>query len=510
MRHVKQMPMHPSQVVLFSQSVDDSLPLDSDVRGFNDVMECLDYSVLESKCCERGCPPYPPKMMVKVLGYAYSKGIKSSRTIENLLKIDMRFIWLAGGLKPDHNTIARFRKNSWNGLELMFKDSVRVCCEAGLVHLSVVATDGTKIASAASKRRVYSESKLERSLARVESILNEAEEVDRKEDELYGSSSGNEMPEHLKDAHVRKAKLKEIANRLKESDRTAIVETDPDARVMMTSDGKRPCYNMQASVDAENQIIVAMKLTQSENDIGKLPEMVEEIESNTGLSPDVSLVDSGYGNEETLRWLDETNHDALMPLQVQPQESVRNDLFCSKCFILDDEQDVLICPAGRLLTFRGISKTGSGSYRRYCANGCQSCSFYRQCVPKGRGSRRVSVSVVSAQRKSMEEKLHSIKGRELYALRQETVEPVFGNVKCNQGLDRFTCWGIEGVTAEAALSCLGHNVAKCAANAVARAYIAAILTILFILKVMLSVFGKLARTQIWVKWPNLPIVITNA
>jgi hypothetical protein len=167
-----------------------------------------------------------------------------------------------------------------------------------------------------------------------------------------------------------------------------------------------------------------------------------------------------------------------MPLQAQPQESARNDLFCSKCFVLDDEQDALICPAGRKLTFRGIDKTGSGTYRRYCANGCQSCSFYRQCVPKGRGSRRVNVSVVAAQRKRMRERLDSPEGRELYSLRQETVEPVFGQVKCNQKLDRFTCWGIKGATAEAALACLGHNVAKCAANAAVRTYIATVLAAL--------------------------------
>lgn len=495
MRHIKQMPMHPSQVLLFSQSVDDSLPLDSDVRSFNDVMECLDYSVLEYKCSEQGCPPYPPDMMVKVLGYAYSKGIRSSRKIENSLKFDIRFIWLSGGLKPDHNTIARFRKNNCHELELMFKDSVRVCCEAGLVHLSVVATDGTKIAAASSKKRVYSESKLQKALDRVESILKEADDVDRAEDEMYGNEN-TDIPEHLKDAKVRKAKLREIADRLKESNKTAVVENEPDARVMMTGNGKRPCYNLQASVDAENQIIVAMSLTQSENDRGKLPEMVQQIELNTGLSPDVSLVDCGYGNEDTLKWLNETQHEALIPLQEQPQESARNDLFCSRCFVLDDEDDVLICPAGRKLTFRGIDKTGSGSYRRYCANSCQSCSFYRQCVPKGRGSRRVSVSVVEEQRKAMSERLQSPEGRELYALRQETVEPVFGNIKCNQGLDRFTCWGIGGATAEAALSCLSHNVAKCAANAASRAYIATVLAAFCIIKMMRYIFAELARARV--------------
>lgn len=469
--YYKQMPMHPSQVMLFGQSVEEALPNDCDVRGFADVMELLKYSVIENKHVRRGCPPYPPKEMVKILGYAYSKGVRSSRKIEDLLKIDVRFIWLAGGLKPDHNTIARFRKDNWRELDTIFKDSVRVCVEAGLVFLNVVATDGTKIKSAASKKRVYSNSKLDRAFSHVEEILKEADEVDRAEDELYGSGTGNELPEHLKDAKARKAKLEEIAKRLKESNKKAVVETDPDARVMLTTEGRRPAYNLQASVDAENQIIVAMELTQAENDVGQLPEIFEQVESTTGLSPDVSLVDCGYSNESTLKWIDDTKHDVLMPLQEQPQESSRNDLFCSKCFLADDERDLLICPAGRELVYKGIYKTGSGHYKQYAATGCKSCSFCSQCVGKGKTSRRVTVSVVATQRRAMRERLDSSDGRKLYDLRRETVEPVFGQMKSNRGFDRFVCWGKEGACAESALICLGHNMAKCAANAAAIAYL---------------------------------------
>ena len=420
MARFKDMPMDPAQMMLYSTSVDEALPAGSDVRGFRDVMECLNYCALESKCSSTGRPPYHPQVMAKVLGYAYSKGVRSSRRIEELLNVDVRYIWLSGGLKPDHNTIARFRKDNWHELELLFKDSVRVCCEAGLVYLNAVATDGSKIAAAASNRCVYGKSRLERALAGVERILKEAEEVDSAEDETYGAGTGNELPEDLRHLPTRRAKLEEIAKQLKKSGRTTVVETDADARVMKTRDGTRPCYNLQASVDAENQIIVAMKLTQSENDVGKLPEMVEEVESITGLSPDISLADAGYPNEETLKWLDETDHDALMPLQGQPQESARNDLFCSKCFLLDDEQDLLICPAGRKLVFKGIYKTGSGHYRQYAASGCKSCSFCKQCVGKGKSSRIISISVVAKQRAAMQKRMNILmeKSCMLYGRRQ--------------------------------------------------------------------------------------------
>jgi len=470
MARFKQMPMDPSQVMLFGLSVDEALPKDSDVRAFYDVMNCLDYSEIESKCSSTGAPPYPPKVMVIILAYAYSKRMRSSRVIENALNVDVRFIWLAGGLKPDHNTIARFRKENWQELKVLFKDSARICTEAGLVFLNAVATDGSKIRAAASKKQIYSHSRVDREMASVEKILREAEKVDLAEDKEYASGNSNELPERLKDAKERKARLEEIAARLKDSNRKAVVASEADSRVMLTGDGKRAAYNLQASVDAENQVIVAMDLTQAEDDHGQLPDMTDEVKENMGLCPDASLVDCGYSDEQTLKWAKDTGHNVLMPLQEQPQESKRKDLFASKCFLADDERDVLICPAGRELAFKLEHQLSNGTYRRYVAKGCRSCSFHGQCV-SGRGSRRIEVNILASERKQMREKLKSPEGRKLYNLRRETVEPVFGQMKWNMGFDRFLLKGINGASAEAALICLVHNVMKCVTNADARAYL---------------------------------------
>jgi transposase len=458
--------------MLFGTSVEEALPWDNDARSFKDVMDCLDYRQIESKCSATGAPPYPPEVMVKILGYAYSKGIRSSRNIECALNVDIRFIWLAGGLKPDHNTLARFRKDNGEEIKELFKDSVRVCCESGLVFLNTVSVDGTKIVAAASRRRVYSQLRVDREMDRVEKILQEAEEADRAEDAQQAAGERNDIPEEFKDAKARKARLEEIANRLRESKRKAVVVSEPESRVMMTGDVKRPAYNLQAAVDGGSQVIVAMKLTDAENDHGQLPEMVGEVESNTGVSPDASLADTGYSDEDTLKWVEESGHEVLMPSQEHPDESKRTDRFASKHFVADTERDVLICPEGRELVFKGENRMGSGTYRRYAAKGCKGCPFYRECVPDGRGSRRVNVSVVAAVRKKMREKLRSPEGKELYNLRRETVEPVFGQMKSNMGFDRFLLKGRKGASAEAALMCMVHNVLKCVANANSRVYLA--------------------------------------
>jgi len=472
MPRYKQMPLEPSQLMLYGQSVEDAVPKDCDVRLYRDVMECMDYSHLESKCSDVGCPPYPPAVMVKVLGYAYSKGIRSSRKIEQHLNYDVRFMWLAGGLKPDHNTLARFRKDNWRELKDSFGQSARVCCEAGLVSLNVVSTDGSKIRAAASKKQMYNEDRLEREMAAVERILEEAEEIDALEDEQDSCSRDDKLPEHLQDAKERKARLQEIAKQLEQSDAKYVVGSEPESRAMETGDGIRPAYNLQASVDAESQVIVAMDLTQAENDYGQLPSMSDEVERVTGMSADTMLADGGYVDEETLRWTEECKDDVLMPVSQHWRESRRDDLFANRCFMSDDERDVLICPAGRELTFRGEYRTGSGGYRRYQASGCRSCSFYSQCASNSLGGRRISLSVVESQRAKMREKLKSAHGKRLYALRKQTVEPVFGRIKSNLGLSRFLLYGLEGATAEVALMCMVHNVLKCMASAAAMTYVA--------------------------------------
>lgn len=473
MPRYKQMPLEPSQLMLYGQSVEDAVSKSCDVRAYRDVTECLDYSCLEAEYCERGCPPYPPEVMVRVLGYAYSKGIRSSRKIEQHLNYDVRFIWLAGGLKPDHNTIARFRKDNWQEFKDLFGHSVRLCCEFGLVSLNVVSTDGSKIRAAASKKQMYNQDRLEREMAAVEKILQEAEQTDRREDEQDGGNACDKLPEHLQDTKERKARLQQIAKQLATSESKCVIASDPESRAMETSGGVRPAYNLQACVDADSQVIVAMELTQAVNDYGQLPTMSGEVERVTGMSAATMLADGGYVDEETLKWTDQCNSNVLMPVSRHWRESRRdaNDLFANRCFIPDDQRDVLICPAGRELTFRGQYRTKAGGYRRYQARDCRNCSFYDQCVSKSLDGRRISVSVVEPQRAKIREKLASKQYAELYALRKQTVEPVFGQIKSNLEMSRFLLYGLKGAAAEASLMCMVHNVLKCMRSAAAMAYL---------------------------------------
>jgi transposase len=494
MPNFKQMPMTPAQVLMFPVSVEESVPRDCDVRILGEAMDLLDWSAFEAGYSETGCPAYPPKVLAKILVYGYSKGIRSSRALEDAVKNDKRYIWLAGGLEPDHTTIARFRKQKQAELKAAYKGSVRICAEAGLTLLNVAATDGTRMKARASKRSLYDAKRIAKEMEAIDRILAEAEEVDRVEDELYGTGTGNEVPEELADAKKRKEKLKEIAKRLKEAGCNKVSSTDEECRVMKTGDGLRPAYNVQLTVDSENQVIVAADVVNAQADNGQLIGQIEQVVENTGMKPDVVLADSGYSDQETLGSLSTMDQEAIIPLKEQPQEKKRNDLFASKCFVKDEERDVLICPAGRELPFYREVSCSSGNYREYRAFECKSCSFYHECVRvKGKTGRAIQISVVAAERQRMLEKLSTPEGKELYLLRQQTVEPVFGNVKWNMGFSRFRLNGAEGAKSETWIACIAHNL-KIYADRKQRSPVSALSRALCW---FVSVIGGVAGSKAW-------------
>ena len=465
MPRFKGTPQDPKQFWLIAPSLDDMVSEKNEVRVLSELMENLNWKILESSYYDRGTPAYPPKVMTKILVFAYSKGVRSSRRIEELVESDVRYMWLAGGLKPDFHTIARFRKEKFDLLSQLFADSVRLCKSLGLVNLNIVAVDGTKIAADASRKSLYDSKRVDKELEEVKRILSEAEDVDKSEDAELGDHNGRDVPEHLQDAKSRKAILEDLKKKLDEGDARIISTSDEDCRMMKTTEGIKPAYNVQAAVDSQSQVVLAMKVTQRANDYSQLPDMISEVQKNCDMSGVMYLADTGYSDESTLKYLADTSQEALISLKRQSLVDTSNNLFSSNCFLADCDRDVLICPAGRELSFSYESQCGSGRYRTYSAHGCASCSFREQCVKLGRGSRRVSISCENTLRENMKDKLKSPAGKELYDLRKEIVEPVFGQTKHDRGCKRLLLRGISGAISEMSLVFLVHNLLKCVKQA---------------------------------------------
>ncbi len=392
-----------------------------------------------------GAAAYDPAMMVAVLLYAYCRGFRSSRRIAQALEEDVGFRVVAANQQPDFRTLCRFRAEHEEALERLFVQVLRLCREAGLVKLGVAALDGTKVTASAALAANRSHKAVEEEVRR---ILAEAKAVDAEEDTRYGPDRrGDEMPEGLGRRAERLKRLKEAKARLeqealevaraaqeklgqrqaeeaatgkkKRGRKPQLVEsvpsqeakantTDPDSRVMKTRQGYVQGYNVQAVV-SEDQIIVAVGVTQEANDVQQLKPMRERLEQTleaAGIEerPRVLLGDAGYWSEANVR-------------------------SCT-------------CPDGPELL---IATTKNWRQRK---------ALRERGCPRGRIPKGLSL------RERMERKLLTRRGRTLYKMRSVLVEPVFGQVKEGQDFRRFMRRGLLAASSEAALIGTTHNLLK--------------------------------------------------
>ena len=412
-------PYDQDTLLLMPPSVRDWVPADSLAAFINDVVNELDLArFLAAHDEPRGRPPYHPRLMLKVLLYGYASGITSSRKLEERLGADVGFMFLAGQARPDHKTIAEFRRRHLAAFEGLFLTALRLCQAAGLAKLGRVAIDGTKLKANASKHKAMSYGRMaerEAALAaEVKAILDEAEAVDAEEDARYGDARGDELPEELRRRETRLARIREAKAALereareRSGDPEAVPEakaqrnfTDPDSRIMHSKpDGWIYGYNPQIAVDDGHQVIVATTVSADTTDTAALPGVVDQIETNTGRRPRKVLADAGYASDDNLAHLDARGIDAYV--------ATRRDRHSAKA----------------------------------------------PTAPRGRIPTRLS------RRERMARKLTTKRGRAEYRRRKAIVEPVFGQTKEARGFRRFRLRGRVKVTAEWHLVCAVHNLGK--------------------------------------------------
>ncbi|MGB9880120.1 MAG: transposase, partial [Anaerolineae bacterium] len=362
--------------------------------------------------------------------YAYSKGIRSSRKIEQALHEDVGFRVLSANQQPDFWTIAAFRRRHHKALGDLFVQTVRIAERAGLVKLRHVAVDGTKIKANASKHSAMSygrmKTEVERLRKEIEEYLHQCDEVDVAEDKKYGEESGWRLPEHLSTAKKRLEAIEKAKRELEEEERRkkndddrgappdggspdAVPDdkaqrnfTDPESRIMLNSEKSFiQGYNAQAVVDADSKVIVAADLTNRCSDVQHLEGLVAQVERNTGRRPKEVSADAGYWSEANVRALEGRGIEAFIP-----PEKVKHS------------------------------------------------EWRKQDSPKGRIPSGLSVKDV------MRRKLKTKRGRERYKLRQTSVEPAFGTIKEPLGLRQFLLRGLAKARSEWLMVCAVFNILK--------------------------------------------------
>lgn len=444
------LPYEPEQKFLMPPNPRDWLPDDHLAWFIMDAVEQMDLRVFYRRHREDGWgrAAYDPKMMVALLLYAYCVGERSSRKIERHCREDIAFRVITANQVPDHATIARFRQLHEEALGGLFRESLRLCAEAGLAKVGVVALDGTRMKANASLAANRTTDGIEREIERiVRGWLEEAEAVDAAEDELYGPDRrGDELPAELVDRNSRLARLKEAKARLdaerearekayeehlerrkaqeaargnklrgrkpkppdaKKQKRARANVTDPDSRIMKTGVGYLQGYNGQSLVNEEG-IVLAAELTQDANDVQQLHPMIRSAKENltaVGLEPKLGrlVADAGYWSEDNIEHAPEDGPELFIATTKDREQRL--------------ELQTASSPQGR--------------------------------IPKG-----------SSAQERMERKLKTKTGREIYPKRGQINEPVFGEMKFARSASQFMRRGLSACTSEWKLLNATHNLLK--------------------------------------------------
>jgi transposase len=415
----------PDQSFLLPPSLDELIAVDDPVRFLREVLPTLDLGAFHAAYrCERGRPPYDPEMMLGLLLYGHMRRIRSSRRLAEACRRDVAFIYLAGRATPDFRTVSEFRRRFTEETKGLFVQVLQLCREAGLVRLGHVSLDGTKVRANASKHKAMSYSRmLSREKALEEEVARwqeEAEREDREEDARYGpDDDGYSLPPELAEPKKRLQRIKEAKARLEQQARDraraegkegepAVVPdkaqtnfSDPESRIMHTPDGFQQCYNGQAAVDASSQVIVACEVTNIAPDSQRLPPMLQQVHANTGHFPNQLTADAGYSSEANFIALAEADVYAVIAL------------------------------------------------RRY-----------RHDEPLDADPAPKRSSDRSLHRNIMRDRLSTAEGKDVYKLRKQTVEPVFGQIKEARGFRQFLRRGLAAVESEWTMACTVHNLLK--------------------------------------------------
>jgi transposase len=439
------------QFGLFPQSIEDYVSTEDPVRVYDAFVEGVDFGELGIQIDEHqvGNSEYDPKAMLKLLVYGYSYGLKGARKLERACHHNVSFLWLMGGLKPDHKTIAEFRRRHKKALKQVLKQCVRLCIKLDLIAGNVLFVDGTKIRANAARAKTYDQARYEKMLGeldgRIEKLLEECERIDRQEEGLESSVA---MNKELIQAEGLKQKIKEVLKGFKDSGRKKINLTDPDCAVMHSVQGSHASYNVQSVVDDQHGLIVHAEAVSQTSDVNQLAEQIQQANQTLNKPCEVACADAGYADTAELKKIDDKRIKVVVPSQRQALHK-EEKLFSKSHFRYDKEKDCYFCPEQNELPYEFTDPKRGKKYYRISAPGlCHRCVHYGKCTSNKNG-RRIMRLVLEDLKEKFEAQYEASK--EIYARRKTRAEHPFGHMKRNLKTDSFMLRGKDGVQAETSL-----------------------------------------------------------
>jgi transposase len=450
------------QRCLFPESIDEYVTAEDPVRAYDAFVDALDLEALDLVWDPHkvGCPQYDPRVMLKILVYGYSYGIRSSRKLERALHHNVSFMWLAGGLKPDFKTIARFRRDHRQALRKVLKQCARLCIELDLIAGNTLFVDGSKFRGNVSLKNLWTLERCERHLARIderiEAILAECDATDEQEAD---SGSLVQLQDELKKEEKLKAKVEKVLEKLQSEQLDRFNTTDPESARIHGRQGSHAGYNAQIVVDDQHGLILHSDVVNDNNDLGQFADQIEKANQTLDSPCQIACGDAGFANANELEKIDAQGIEVIVPSSKQAQGKAPGP-FDKSQFRYEAQQDAYICPEGVVLPFRRLN--GPKRQREYYPgrNVCNNCPHFGTCTSSITTGRKIIRYENEAFREKLAAHYEEPGSQAVYQRRKEKAELPFGHLKRNLGVDSFLLRGLAGVRAEMSLLSSCFNIVR--------------------------------------------------
>lgn len=451
-----------NEATMFPPSIEDYVGKDDPVRVYDAFVETLDFEALGIEINEHqvGNSEYNPLVMMKLLLYGYAYGYKSSRKLERATHHNIAFIWLMGGMKPDHKTIAEYRRYNKNALRKVLKQSMQMCIKLELIEGNTLFLDGTKVRGNASLNKQMTAAKchkiMEHADERIEKLLTQIEEVD---DSEVDDNSWIKISEDLKNSQNLREKIKKVMEELEETKAESINMTDRDCVRIHGRQGSGAGYNAQLVVDDKNGLIVNSDVVSESNDAKQFAQQIEQANDNLDKKCEVACADAGYTDTKEKGKIDELGIKVIVPgIRQARKEGIKP--FDKENFEYNKEQNCYTCPEGHKLSCIGkCENKGHLLYRTKNAAICRNCRRFGECTISQNG-RRIRRLENEDMRLKLEKQYAEEASQVIYKRRKSRSEHPFGHMKRNLGLQAFLLRGLEGVKAEMAMYSTCFNLAR--------------------------------------------------
>ena len=463
------------QVNLFPPVIDDLVGAEHPVRVYDAFIESLDVEQIgiAIEPVQQGAVAYHPHVLLKILIYGYSYGIRSSRKLERACHDNISFQWLTGALKPDYRTIGRFRSVHKKAIKNILKQSVRMCLEFDLIEGNTVFIDGSAFRANASIKHHWTKEKYRKHLKEldehIEQLVDQMEQLDAREED---KGSLVRVAPQLQDAQARKERMNQLLQRLEDKEQEHKRQTtrtteqtlnhaDHESVKMKSRQGTHACYNVQMAVDQKHGMIISADATSQASDAHQLNPHIEQVKETLGRYPKEVCSDAGYYDLDHL-----SQTPPGIALIIPSQEQSRREKsdqpekpFDKKNFQYNSQEDTYKCPGGKTLILTTIDPRRHSRIYQARASDCRSCQHFMTCTKSLHG-RRISRSQYYRLEEQLAQEYQSPLGQEIYKQRKERAEVPFGHFKHNLAAPAFLLKGRHGTGAEVSLLSCCFNIAR--------------------------------------------------